>query len=42
MSTITANKKSKNTFKSKTEIEKKIEEIIDKDIRPFIQMDGGE
>jgi len=43
VSTITVNKKkAKNTFRSKTEIEKKIEEIIDKDIRPFIQMDGGE
>ena len=43
VSTITQIEKiTKKTLRNKTEIEKKIEEIIDKDIRPFIQMDGGE
>ena len=42
VSTITVNKKKlKILLEIKLKL-KKIEEIIDKDIRPFIQMDGGE
>jgi len=43
VSTVKINENlSKKSLRTKTEIEQQIEKIIDKEIRPFIQMDGGE